>query len=462
MNPKAIQESRIQLLNEKAVRKGAYVLYWMQQSQRAEWNHALEYGVGRANELELPLVVGFGLTDAYPEANLRHYNFMLEGLQHTHQALAGRGIKLVLQLGDPAEVALGLARKAAMVVCDCGYMRHQKAWRQKVAEEAACSVVQVESDVVVPLAEVSLKSEYAARTIRPKIKWHLDEYLRPLRSLRLKSASLGLDIKGRSLDDREALLGALDLDETVPPVSRIFPGGTQHAKRKFSLFLKKRLRSYDANSNQPQTDDISQMSPYLHFGQISPLYLALQARKAQGRNPEAVASFLEELIVRRELAMNFVNYTPDYDSYACLPNWARKTLADHRRDERPYRYSRSQLEDAATHDPYWNAAQREMRHTGFMHNYMRMYWGKKILEWTSSPQEAFETTLAINNKYFLDGRDPNSFTGVAWIYGMHDRAWSEREIFGKVRYMAASGLERKCDIQAYVSKVDKLVEQVTR
>ena len=201
------------------------------------------------------------------------------------------------------------------------------------------------------------------------------------------------------------------------------------------------------NRNQPQTDDISHMSPYLHFGQLSPLYLALQIKAAASRLKEAQEAYLEELIVRRELAMNFVNYTPKYDSYACLPQWAQKTLTQHRKDPREYVYTRSRLEEAETHDEYWNAAMREMKITGFMHNYMRMYWGKKILEWSKTPEHAFRTTLAINNKYFLDGRDPNSYAGVAWVFGVHDRAWFERPMFGKIRYMAASGLERKCDIQ---------------
>jgi deoxyribodipyrimidine photo-lyase len=456
-----IQKTRIKTLNDRSIAKGAYVLYWMQQSQRAEWNHALEFAVIQANQLQMPLLVCFGLTDAYPEANLRHYTFMLEGLQHTQQALEERGIKLVFQMGDPAEVALSVGRKAALIVCDCGYTRHQKGWRRKVADDADCRVVQVESDVVVPVEEVSTKAEYAARTIRPKIKGHLEEYLRPLRKQSLKHPSLDIRIKSRSLDRLDALLGSLELDDSVPSVSAFFPGGTQHAKRKFSAFIKNSLRYYDDHGNQPQTDDVSQMSPYLHFGQISPLYLALRVKKQINRHPDAVAGFLEQITVRRELAVNFVNYTTDYDAFTCLPDWARKTLSEHRGDKRTYRYSRRKLEDAATHDPYWNAAQLEMRHTGFMHNYMRMYWGKKILEWTADPQNAFETTLAINNKYFLDGRDPNSFVGVAWIYGIHDRAWSEREIFGKVRYMAASGLERKCDIQAYVEKVNRLVKKAS-
>jgi len=197
------------------------------------------------------------------------------------------------------------------------------------------------------------------------------------------------------------------------------------------------------------------MSPYLHFGQISPLYLAMEISKASG--PQAAKeAFLEEMIVRRELACNFTHFTPNYDSYACLPNWARQSLTEHRRDRRGYMYSAAQLENAATHDPYWNAAMQEMVCTGFMHNYMRMYWGKKILEWSRAPEEGFATTLALNNKYFVDGRDPNSYAGVAWVYGNHDRAWPQRAIYGKVRSMMASGLERKCDIGAYVRKVEVL------
>jgi deoxyribodipyrimidine photo-lyase len=174
------------------------------------------------------------------------------------------------------------------------------------------------------------------------------------------------------------------------------------------------------------------------------------------------AAYLEQLIVRRELAFNFVYYTDDYDQFTCLPEWARKTLDHHAGDKRNPVYSRKALETAQTHDPYWNAAMMEMKHTGYMHNYMRMYWGKKILEWTRDPEQAFKTALAINNEYFLDGRDPNSYAGVAWIFGKHDRPWPERPIFGKVRYMAASGLERKCDIQAYVGKVHHRIRKMAQ
>jgi deoxyribodipyrimidine photo-lyase len=459
MDFQTIQKTRIQLLNDAGFVKGRFVLYWMQQSQRAEYNHALEYAIQQANALGQGVLVAFGLTDDYPEANLRHYIFMLEGLRETRASLAEQGIKMVIQRGSPADIALSLGQKASLIVCDRGYLGHQKAWRTQVARSATCGVVQVESDVVVPLEVVSNKAEYAARTIRPKIHKHLNDYLVPFKSGVVQKSSLGLKINGLDLKEVSAVLKKLSIDRRVAPVTPFFKGGTSQAKARLDEFIKKRFHHYVENRNQPQTDDISLMSPYLHFGQVSALYLALQIKTAAGRRKKAQEAYLEELIVRRELAMNFVNYTPNYDTYACLPQWARKTLKQHQKDRHEYVYTRSRLEEAQTHDEYWNAAMREMKITGFMHNYMRMYWGKKILEWSKTPEHAFRTTLAINNKYFLDGRDANSYTGVAWVFGVHDRAWFERPIFGKIRYMAASGLERKCDIRGYVNKVDALANK---
>jgi len=459
MNLKDIHNSRIQILNDLDVRQGNFVLYWMQQSQRAEYNHALEYAVQQANKMAQGVVVVFGLMAKYPEANLRHYTFMLEGLREIQAALAKRGIKMAVQKGNPAEIALSAGRRASLIVCDRGYLRHQRQWRKKVAQNAGCRVVQIESDVVVPLEVVSNKAEYAARTIRPKINKCLKDFLIEFKQTRVKKTSLKTRVSGLDLNDIEAVAKKMSLAKGVLPVSGFFTGGTSKAKKIFKDFLRNRFEHYVENRNQPQTDGVSHMSKYLHFGQISPLYLALQILKTEKRFKEAREAYLEELIVRRELAMNFVYYTPDYDAYTCLPAWAQKTLAEHKKDRREHRYTRRQLENAKTHDEYWNAAMREMRFTGFMHNYMRMYWGKKILEWSQTPEQAFKTTLAINNKYFLDGRDANSYTGIAWIFGVHDRAWFERPIFGKVRYMAASGLERKCDIQAYVAKVNVLVKK---
>ena len=458
MATERIQEERVQHLNGEDVREGDYVLYWMQSSQRAEHNHALEYAVRRANDLGQRLLVVFGLTDDYPEANLRHYAFMLQGLKDVEGTLEGRGIKFVVRRGSPDEVALGAGEDASLIVTDRGYMRPQRRWRERVAGEAGCPLTQVETDVVVPVELASGKQEHAARTLRPKINEYLEDFLVELTPTKPEKRSLDMRAEGVDLSDIREVLADMDIDRSVNPLSHLYRGGTSEAKRVFRRFLKENLGDYAEHRNQPQTDDVSHMSKYLHYGHISPIWLALQARKAaaDGENAE---SFVEELVVRRELSMNFVYYNPDYDSYSNLPGWAKATLEEHKGDEREYTYTRRELENAETHDEYWNAAMREMVHTGYMHNHMRMYWGKKILEWSEAPEHAYRTTLYLNNKYFLDGRDPNSFANVAWVFGQHDRGWTEREVFGKVRYMSAGGLERKSKPKEYVEKVDRLVEE---
>lgn len=430
-------------------------MYWMQQSQRAEHNPALEHAAQRANQFGIPLLVCFGLMDDYPEANVRHYRFMLEGLAETANVLERRNIRFALRRGAPDAVAIELAEKAVVIVCDRGYLRHQKTWRRNVANRAVCRVEQVEGDVVVPVNTASDRREHAARTLRPKLHRHLKDYLVDLNTTAVENDAGKLRINGEDPSDPDALLARLALDRSVAPVDS-FRGGTNEAKRVFRRFLDEHFSSYEEHRNQPQTNDVSHMSKYLHFGQISPVWLALQANAAAPAPNNNRDAFLEELIVRRELAINFCEFEPDYDKYACLPEWAKTTLVEHRDDPRPYHYTRSELEAAQTHDPYWNAAMKEMVHTGYMHNHMRMYWGKKILEWTNTPEYAFRTALYLNNKYLLDGRDPNSFAGVAWVFGNHDRGWTERKVFGKVRYMNAAGLERKCNIDAYVEKVEAL------
>jgi deoxyribodipyrimidine photo-lyase len=455
---KEIQQERVRQLNEKDLKDGDYVLYWMQEAQRTEYNYALEYAVQRANEIGQRLLVLFGLTADYPEANLRHYTFMLEGLREVEEALQRRGIMFVVKLGSPDEVALEFGAHASMMVCDMGYMRPQKGWREKVASEADCLVMQVETEVVVPVELASDKREHAARTLRPKIRRHLDDFLSEFEPTEIEHHSLNMAAEGLDLADIDAILDGVELDRSVSPVTHLYGGGTSEAKTILDKFIETRFETYVEHRNQPQTDDVSHMSKYLHYGHISPVYVALKIRGSDGPQDD-VDSYLEEVIVRRELSMNFCHYTPDYDSYSNLPGWAKETLEQHRSDEREYVYSREQLENAETHDEYWNAAMREMVHTGYMHNYMRMYWGKKILEWMEHPQDAYKTTLYLNNKYFLDGRDPNSFANVAWVFGQHDRGWKERTIFGKVRYMSASGLERKAKPAQYVQKVERLIEK---
>jgi deoxyribodipyrimidine photo-lyase len=455
---KEIQEERIRRLNSKDVWDGAYVLYWMQEAQRAEHNHALEYAVQRANELGRPLLVVFGLTAGYPEANLRHYTFMLEGLKDAAEALKERGIKFAVHSGSPDDVVLGFGKNASMIVCDMSYLRLQKGWREKVAKEAYCLVVQVETEVVVPVELASDKREHAARTLRPKIREHLDDFLVELEPTELERRSLGMEAGGLDLSDIGAISEGMELDRSVAPVSHLYKGGASEAERILRQFIETRLGTYVEHRNQPQTNDVSHMSKYLHYGHVSPVYVALKIRESGGPQ-EDIDSYLEEVIVRRELSMNFCHYTPDYDAYSCLPEWAKKTLEEHESDEREYVYAREQLESAETHDEYWNAAMEEMVHTGYMHNHMRMYWGKKILDWSPSPQGAYATTLYLNNKYFMDGRDANSYANVAWVFGQHDRGWKERKIFGKVRYMSTGGLEKKAKPAEYVKKVERLIEE---
>ncbi|MFP4292992.1 MAG: deoxyribodipyrimidine photo-lyase [Cyclobacteriaceae bacterium] len=451
-----VEERRIQKINDKDVNeKGKYVLYWMEQSKRTEYNHALAYAVHQANELKQPLLVCYGITNVYPDFNLRHFTFLMEGLQETEKELKDMDIKLIARLGDPADVALDLANEASMIICDRGYLKHQRKWREKVAGKADCQVIQVESDVIVPVEVASDKAEYAARTIRPKLQEHYKDFLnRPTQS-KPKKSSVNLNITGEKLDNIDKLARAAKVDDSVEPVSHIFKGGTSEAKMRFRKFIKDLLDDYDDHRNQPQTNNVSHMSKYLHFGQISPVYLVQEITdKAGGKN---VDSFVEELLVRRELAVNYVYFTPDYETYQALPEWAHKTLDKHKKDEREHTYTRKQLENAETHDPYWNASMKEMKHTGYMHNYMRMYWGKKILEWSNTPQYAYKTAIRLNNCYLLDGRDCNSYANVSWVFGQHDRGWTERPVYGKVRSMMKSGLERKADPEAYVQKVEEMI-----
>ncbi len=446
-----IENERIRVVQDcPADSTAAYVLYWMQQSQRVATNPSLEFAARMANELSLPLVVGFALMSDYPDANERHFAFMLEGLAETATSLAEQGIKMVADVGAPPEVIGRLAADAALVVCDRGYLRHQRKWRRQLARTIDKRVVEIEGDVVVPVACVSDKREWAARTIRAKLNRQRERFIGKSTAPTVQKQSLRLPLPDNiDLRNGSQLLDQLDLSRSARAVDR-FKGGTSQARRRLTGFLRSSLKGYADSRNDPSRPQASQLSPYLHFGQISPVEIAFKVQRAKAGSGADKEAFLEELIVRRELAINFVYFTSDYDRFSCLPDWARRTLVKHTQDKRPIHYTRPQMEAAETKDPYWNAAMREMTQTGYMHNYLRMYWGKKILEWCNTPRYAYATALYFNNKYFLDGRDPNSYANVAWLFGLHDRPWQERSIFGQVRYMNAAGLERKFNIDQYV------------
>jgi len=443
-----IQQERIKNLNGREIKQGSYVLYWMQASHRTEYNHALEHAILQANKLNKPLLVFFGLINNYPEANERHYYFMLEGLKKVQSSLEKRDIKMVIWDKSPEVGVVEISKHASLVVVDRGYLKIQKKWSRQVAKRIECPLLKVESDSIVPVEVTSPKEEYSAATFRPKIEKKLDHYLIPLKKNRPKIGSFDLDFYSFDIKNIKKAIHHLNIDRSVKRINE-FHGGTSDAKKHLEAFLKNKLDRYPELRNDPTVDYLSNMSPYLHFGQISPLYIALKVLATDSPGKDV---YLDELIVRRELSINFVFYNPNYDSFDGLPEWVRKTLLEHKKDPREYTYTLEEFETAETHDPYWNAAQKEMIFWGKMHGYMRMYWGKKILEWNKNPEYAFKTALYLNNKYELDGRDPNSFTGVAWCLGKHDRPWKERPIFGKIRYMNERGLKRKFDIDRYVEK----------
>jgi deoxyribodipyrimidine photo-lyase len=447
-----IEEQRLAVLNSAPEARGAYVLYWMQQSQRAVHNPALETGIAAANRLKLPLLVAFALDDTVHGANARHYTFMLEGLAETAGRLHQRGIGFVIRRGKVDEVIPRLADRAALVVCDRGYLRRQTSSTARVASAANCRVVRIEGDVVVPTELASDRAELGARTLRPRLARYRSRFLVAHRSERVHVRAYNLPVASDvDLQDVPGVVRSLKIDQSVQAVNA-FRGGYSQAHARLRRFLMHELRGYEDSRSKLAAPQVSRLSPYLHFGQISPVEIALATSRALAPTADQ-CSFLDELIVRRELAANFVLTSKNYARFECVPGWAQESLKAHARDRRPHVYKYSDLAAAGTHDAYWNAAMTEMLVTGYMHNHLRMYWGKKILEWSASPEEAYQTLLQLNNTYFLDGRDPCSFANVAWVFGLHDRPWPEREIFGKVRYMNAAGLRRKTDIEAYTRQI---------
>lgn len=427
---------------------GGAVVYWMQRAQRALDNPALDLAIETGNALGKPVVAFFGLVP-YPHANLRHYRFLAEGLPDTAARLAKRGVGFVLRRHPDADLAAFCDEiRAAVVVGDENPLREPERWRQALAGRLRVPFWTVDADVVVPAGLIP-KEQFAARTIRPKIHAHLDTFLvagsEPKARVEWK-APRGI----HSLRPADDVLDGFLIDRRTQPVDG-FRGGTTEALNVLREFASRRLAGYAAGRNRPERPGTSRLSPWLHFGHIGPRTVALAVRDADVPAADREA-FLEEFIVRRELAVNFVRFNPRYDSLACAEPWAARTLREHASDRRPYLYTERQLEQAETHDPLWNAAERQMVTTGWMHGYVRMYWGKKILEWSRSPEQAFEVAVRLNDRYELDGRDPNGYAGIAWaIAGKHDRAWGPaRPIYGMVRYMSLASTSRKFDSKAYM------------
>lgn len=433
--------------------EGRCVVYWMQRAQRALDNPALEVAISAGNLLGLPVVVFFAPIPFYPGANLRHYTFLAQGVPALAEALGERGVGFVFRpYPRHSLVAFCGEVKAALVVGDENPLREPERWRRVAAERLPVPLWTVDADVVVP-SRLLEKEQYAARTIRPRLHRLLPLFLQrggENRPRRPWKPPRGL----WSLDPRNPWLEDFPVDRSTAPVPRL-QGGTDRGLEALARFLREGLCGYSRHRNDPTRRGTSRLSPYLHFGHLGPLTVALAVKEAPAPQEDREA-FLEELIVRRELAVNYVLFNPRYDSLEGCERWARETLDAHRGDRRSPCYTEEALEGGETHDPLWNAAQRQMAAGGWMHGYLRMYWAKKILQWSPSPEAAFEAALRLNDRYELDGRDPNGFAGVAWaVGGKHDRPWPPRKpVLGLLRPMSAGGCRRKFDVEAYIRGVE--------
>lgn len=439
-------------------KKGAPVIYWMSRDQRAIDNYALLFALEKAKLLESPLAVLFCLVGEFLSATDAQFYFMLKGLKETAEQLRHLGIPFFLLKGDPSdEIPKAVQQmKASALVTDFDPIKIKREWKKEVFGKIDCSIYEVDAHNVVPCFYASDKQEFSAFTFRKKVSNLIPQFLTDIPQDNVKlpeitcapSNAFSIDAAIADIEKR--------LHEKCFSSLRFFSPGHTNGMRVLKNFIEKKLEDYSKKRNDALADVESGLSPYIHFGQISAQRIAFEVKKS-GCNKESIDQFLEQLIIRREVADNFCYYNLDYDSVKGFPIWARQTLHEHIGDQREFIYNLEEFENAKTHDEVWNCAQIELRIKGKIHNYLRMYWGKKILEWSPDPTTALNIGNYLNNKYALDGRDPNGYVGVAWcIGGVHDRPFTERKIFGKIRYMSKAALERNFDLKRYVEQVRKL------
>ncbi|EDW08131.2 deoxyribodipyrimidine photo-lyase [Drosophila mojavensis] len=452
----AFRKKRVRVLSSASDVKencNGGVVYWMSRDARVQDNWALLFAQRLALKLELPLTVVFCLVPKFLNATLRHYKFMLGGLQEVEQQCRELNVSFHLLLGPAVERLPQFVKdeKIGAVICDFAPLRLPRQWVEDVVKALPAHVplTQVDAHNVVPLWVTSDKQEYAARTIRNKINSKLSEYLTEFPPL-IKHA-YG-NVKGSRSVDWTAAYEMLSCDKSVDAVEWAKPGYTAACRQLYD-FCTRRLRHFNDKRNDPMADALSGLSPWLHFGQISAQRCVLEVGRYKTIYKESVEAYFEEAIVRRELADNFCYYNEHYDSLKGLYSWAYESLQAHRKDKRSPCYSLEELEHSRTYDDLWNSAQLQLVKEGKMHGFLRMYWAKKILEWTETPEQALEYSILLNDKYSLDGRDPNGYVGCMWsIGGIHDQGWKERAIFGKIRYMNYQGCKRKFDVNAYVMR----------
>jgi deoxyribodipyrimidine photo-lyase len=413
------------------------VAYWMSRDQRADNNHTILFAQKLAKKSNGDLHVFFHIVDDFLDAGPAEFRFMINGLVEVEERLNEKNIEFHILHGKHDKTIPDFLKdeKIGVLVYDFDPLKEKRKWRESVEKNTILPIFEVDAHNIVPAWIASDKKEFSAYTFRKKMNRLLPKYLTGF---------------GRLTKMREKPKSKNDLDEILEKIIskrdlKMNPG-RKSGLAKSAYFFREKIRNY-GDRNDPNKSAQSGLSPYLHFGQISAQHIALEALKKGTISDD----FIEELVVRRELADNFCLYEENYDSFEGFHKWAKKTLDEHRKDIREYVYSFREFEKGKTHDDLWNAAQIQMVKTGKMHGYIRMYWAKKILEWTKSPEDAMRIAIRLNNRYELDGRDPNGYAGIAWsIGGIHDRAWAERPIFGKIRYMSFSGCKRKFDVEKYI------------
>lgn len=483
----AVPAIRINKSNAQSVKTdGDYVLYWMISNRRLHFNFALDRALEYCAELRKPLLIFEALRIAYPWASDRLHRFVLDGMTDNARECAERGIRYYPYVEPTPNAGRGLlaalAENACVVVTDdfpCFFLPRMVSG---AAKKCPVLMESVDSNGLLPLyatEQVFLRAFDFRRYLQKELPKHLSDVPQadPLAKTELPPApslprkiTLHWPVASQSLLSGEpGFLNALPIDHSVPPAP--LKGGHTIARAMLQEFLDKKLALYAGQRNQPELDAASGLSPFLHFGHLSvheifhelakrekwtPGKLSLRAtgsREGWWNMSSSADGFLDELITWREVGYNFSSHRDDYDKYESLPDWVRKTLQEHASDERDHLYTQEQFEAARTHDPLWNAAQIQLVREGRIHNYLRMLWGKKILQWSRSPQEAARFMIHLNNKYGLDGRDPNSYSGIFWVLGRYDRPWAPvRPIFGMIRYMSSENTARKVSVKNYIRK----------
>lgn len=453
-----INPKRILPLNNLKSSKGP-IIYWMNRELRANDNWALLHAQNLSIEKKQPLLVVYNLVTDFLDGGLRQLDFKIRALKELEKTLHKKNIPLIILVSDQSKSSSTVQKffqknKPGILVTDFCPLKICEKWIKEIKKTLPVKFILVDAHNIVPCFHASPKQEFAAYTFRPKIHKLLPEFLEDFPNLKKQSESVTKKLpagikKYQAAWDKILNRKNLKNQNHTKPITWLKPG-EKEANKVMIDFLENKLDKYNELRNDPNHEVFSNLSPYLHYGMISAQRVALETQKFD-KNVSAQDAFLEELIVRRELSDNYCYYNKNYDNPKGYPDWAKKTLHEHQDDPHEYIYTRKQFEEAKTRDDLWNAAQTQMVKTGKMHGYMRMYWAKKILEWTRSPAQAQKIAIYLNDKYELDGRDPNGYTGIAWsIGGVHDRAWGERDIFGKIRFMSYNGAKSKFDVKKYI------------